>query len=1137
MRPALAPIRSRFRVAAATLLVGATGGAPCALAQQVGPGTVAGPINVASGTTTMVGNTTVDLRSGGTSTANATAVTGGQLVIAMGQGPSPGAIRLYTDNGNALFADGGTITVNSGVNITTNRGAALWANTAGSTIALAGGNVTSLAGGYAVVSRGSVTVSSSNFSDPFYAGASAAGNGMIADAGGTIDIRGANTLFTTGATTQVGLGASGAGSAISVNGSVPITMSGLGSLGIYLFNGGALTATQPIRFTFNAASSVGMSVDGSSMAASVSGLSFNFLAASGVGGTGAVVMNGGTARLDALTVTGPAAALGVWTQQGTTAVLTGNSVIDINAPAGRNGQSWRLTSGSLVNGVFGSVTVPSWRAGLLNQAGTIDATGLTVNANADGSYGAYAGSNTALLSTVTLTGTTINARGAGSIGLEGYTSSQYNVSGSTVRADGGTAALYLYGYAGVPPTQPANFPTRMSFSGSTIAATGGAYGVWSTNWTRGQWTNALTIDGGKLTAEGVAIGGAGPLDVNLSGGTVAQGGTWLLAAEGNNANYGVPTVINLRLTDSQAQGLVEADAASQANVALANQSTWIGKAFYATNVTIDGRSAWTIPASSVVSDTVMNDGLVQFTAPDAGVHKTLYTRAWAGSGTLGLNTYLGDDSSPTDRLIIDGGTATGATRIKVTNTDGPGAETTGNGILVVQVANGGTTAPEAFALASSVVAGPYEYTLHRGGASAGTENDWFLRNTVPCRDASAPGCEPTPPTPPGPPGPPTPPDPPPPAPPPGPTPPPDGGDPPAPTPLPPSPEVPGPIEPEGNGTPVPVAPVYRPEVSLYTALPAMALRIGWTTLGNLHERVGEQEQLRERSDLRGNSYLNAFWVRVLGEDGNVRGARDGIYDGSPKYDYNTMAIQAGTDIYAEEHENAQRDHAGVYLGTGRIRSDVTDYDGSNAGDDVVRGQQLGLYWTHYWAEGAYLDAVAQGTWSQWSATSNERLALHNRAFGWAASLEGGYPFHDESQVFEPQVQVVYQRVDNGRASDAAASVRFSDAESLVGRLGFRWANTWTLEPTRDGTRRLLTGWLRLNVWKEFKGNPTTSFSSENGDVPFDGDIKGSWWQLNGGGTWQLDANTSFYANLGYQKGFGSRGFRAWDGKVGVRWNW
>jgi len=44
---------------------------------------------------------------------------------------------------------------------------------------------------------------------------------------------------------------------------------------------------------------------------------------------------------------------------------------------------------------------------------------------------------------------------------------------------------------------------------------------------------------------------------------------------------------------------------------------------------------------------------------------------------------LEDDNSPSDRIIIDGGNASGNTFLQINNTDGLGALTTGNGILVV----------------------------------------------------------------------------------------------------------------------------------------------------------------------------------------------------------------------------------------------------------------------------------------------------------------------------------------------------------------------------------------------------------------------------------------------------------------------
>ena len=85
---------------------------------------------------------------------------------------------------------------------------------------------------------------------------------------------------------------------------------------------------------------------------------------------------------------------------------------------------------------------------------------------------------------------------------------------------------------------------------------------------------------------------------------------------------------------------------------------------------------------------------------------------------LSLNTYLGADASPSDTLVVDGGAATGATALRITNQAGPGAKTTGDGIQVVQAINGGTTAPGAFT-SGGIYAGAYSYMLFRGGVTPG----------------------------------------------------------------------------------------------------------------------------------------------------------------------------------------------------------------------------------------------------------------------------------------------------------------------------------------------------------------------------------------------------------------------------------
>jgi outer membrane autotransporter protein len=141
-------------------------------------------------------------------------------------------------------------------------------------------------------------------------------------------------------------------------------------------------------------------------------------------------------------------------------------------------------------------------------------------------------------------------------------------------------------------------------------------------------------------------------------------------------------------------------------------------------------------------------------------YKTLTVMDYTGvSGTMRLNTFLGDDSAPSDRLIINGGAGTGSTNLDIRNTIGTGALTVANGILVVDAINGATTTPGAFALANGELrGGAFTYDLFRGGLDPSNSPDnWFLRSSF-----IAP---PTPITPlipvsPGPPAPPTPPSPP-----------------------------------------------------------------------------------------------------------------------------------------------------------------------------------------------------------------------------------------------------------------------------------------------------------------------------------------------------------------------------------------
>ncbi|MDR2016316.1 MAG: IPTL-CTERM sorting domain-containing protein [Burkholderiales bacterium] len=109
----------------------------------------------------------------------------------------------------------------------------------------------------------------------------------------------------------------------------------------------------------------------------------------------------------------------------------------------------------------------------------------------------------------------------------------------------------------------------------------------------------------------------------------------------------------------------------------------------------------------------------------------LSTTNYIGGGILAMNTTLGVDGSPSDVLVIDSGTATGTTTLRITNVGGSGAQTTGDGILVVEAINGATTSSGAFVLETSpLIVGNYRYQLYQGGLGGSNPNNWYLRGTL-----------------------------------------------------------------------------------------------------------------------------------------------------------------------------------------------------------------------------------------------------------------------------------------------------------------------------------------------------------------------------------------------------------------------
>lgn len=732
------------------------------------------------------------------------------------------------------------------------------------------------------------------------------------------------------------------------------------------------------------------------------------------------------------------------------------------------------TNGTNAHGFYSSQTG--------NAAAGITAASTTVSTHGDGAYGAYVRDN----SWVDLRDSTINTQGIDAHGVfveilnPVSTYARVEADNVQVTTTGDTANAVLVGKGAEFIMSNGRLETS-GIDAVGIGMTGAGSKATFTRGnviTHGQDAHAVSfsaIDGtaGSLTLANASL--SSPLGASIhADSALADVALTNVQAVTNNGHW-----LQVSTSNAAQPAVVNVTLdASQVQGAAVTQADGS-----VANVEMKNGSQWLLTSPSVLTSLINDQSHLQFAAPTgdatlASSYHTLTVGSYSGQdATMQMNVYLQDDQSPGDRMIVDGGTVTGTTVLSVANTGGGGAETTGNGIPLVSLINGATSTANAFSLGSRVIAGPYEYQLYQDNAGQG----WYLRSEYDGSLVATPD--------------------------------------------------PGP----GGGGGGSKKPLYRQEVSLYTALPALGLTYGRSLLDTLHQRVGEEEQLRGRNDLNGGDIANGVWMRVIGRGGQYDGGT--IYQDGPKYNYKLGAIQFGFDVLRRENTDGARDHAGLYGAVGRIDADVDHLYNRTAGSDKMDAYSLGAYWTHFGAQGWYVDSVLQGTWYRSKVESTQMPSVDVDGFGLAASVEGGYTFQlADNWTLEPQAQIIYQTLSMDDARDQAASIRFDDTDALSARLGVRAAKNWTLSSANSASPRQLSTWVRANVWGEFLAKPETALSTASGYKSFRTDQRGSWLAFDAGLTGQFSRTGSVYASAGYDYGFGDIG-DAWNANVGVRFNW
>ncbi len=501
------------------------------------------------------------------------------------------------------------------------------------------------------------------------------------------------------------------------------------------------------------------------------------------------------------------------------------------------------------------------------------------------------------------------------------------------------------------------------------------------------------------------------------------------------------------------------------------------------------------PSTSGQLTTLNNAGVIDMSTGNTRTDDSLTVQGnYVGnSGQLWLQSVLGNDSSASDKLVVNNGGLSGSTQITVNNLGGVGGLTQQNGIQLVQAQGTAISDAQAFTLKGAVSAGAYDYYLYKGGVTAGTENSWYLRSAVVAPAVtSVPNPDPN---------------------------------------LPPItvPVVAVPVA--AAGTPVlPAAvpgaapiPLYRPEVPTWSVLPPAAAILTLTALGTFHDRQGDQRLLTE------TGALSAGWGRVYGK----RLDRTWAGTVTPRFEGSLEGFQIGNDLYGSQTSGGHIQRAGFFVGHSRLQGDVDGFnegfEDRRAGKVKLEGDSLGLYWTLTDLLGWYFDTVAMGTRLDGHSSSERGLEIKNKGHALTLSAEAGYPIAlSGNWVVEPQVQLINQRIFLDSQDDGISRVSFDSDTSWTGRLGAR------LKGRYEVSGMPVEPYLRSNFWHTFSGTDTVSFDHTD---RIKTEQKSSSADIGVGLIVSVSSSVNLYASADYSTHIDGNDLEGIVGSLGARVSW
>lgn len=500
-------------------------------------------------------------------------------------------------------------------------------------------------------------------------------------------------------------------------------------------------------------------------------------------------------------------------------------------------------------------------------------------------------------------------------------------------------------------------------------------------------------------------------------------------------------------------------------------------------MTLNGtNSRWDMVGDSTVTNLMLNGSTLNF-MPGSTQNSNLsrnyvsfktlrVTGDYHGSDSnIVMNTQLGDDNSPTDRLIVDGNTS-GTTNVKVVNVGGGGGYTI-NGIELITV--GGNSDGE-FRQDGRIVAGAYDYTLQRGEDQKA--NNWYLSNKLPLQSEPQPAPEPQ---------------------------------------TPGTPPIP---------KPVPREYAVRPGAGLY-GLNLQAANTLFNT--RLHDRLGETHYV---DALTGEQAVTSMWLRNVGghtrqhDNSGQLAMQANRYvmqlggdiaqwssDNTDRYHLGLMAGYANQKARAENQRNGNRADSRI--------------SGYSVG---LYGTWLQDNETH---EGAYVDTWAQYSWFNNSVTDRNAESEEYDSRGLTASVESGYTWKlgDLSErnalYIQPKAQVTWMGVkENEHREDNGTRVEGRGDGNIQTRVGVRLSGKGH-NKLDDGKGRTFQPFVEVN-WLHNTRDFGVSMDGENVELAGSRNTG----ELKAGVEGQLTKNVAVWGNVAHQAG--DKGYSDTSAMLGIK---